>query len=48
MLQPMGDFLGKTKNTDIFKRGIDDIVAFRDAIPESFKGQTDPFINGVF
>ena len=47
MLQPMGDFLGKTKNPDIFKRGIDDIVTFRDAIPESFKGQTDPYINGV-
>ena len=47
MLQSMGDFLGKTKNPDIFKRGIDDIVTFRDAIPESFKGQTDPYINGV-
>ena len=47
LLQSMGAFLGKTKNTDIFKRGIDDIVTFRDAIPEAFKGQTDPFINGV-
>ena len=46
-LQSMGDFLGKTKNADIFKRGIDDIVTFRDAIPEAFKGQTDPYINGV-
>ena len=47
MLQSMGDFLGKTKNPDIFKRGIDDIATFRDAIPEAFKGQTDPYINGV-
>jgi aminopeptidase N len=46
-LQSMGAFLAKTKNTDIFKRGIDDIVTFRDAIPEAFKGQTDPYINGV-
>jgi aminopeptidase N len=46
-LQSMGDFLGKTKNAAIFKRGIDDIVTFRDAIPEAFKGQTDPYINGV-
>src|SRR5678815_810310 len=38
LLQSMGDFLGKTKNADIFKRGIDDIVTFRDAIPEAFKG----------
>jgi aminopeptidase N len=47
LLQSIGDFLGKTKNADIFKRGIDDIVAFRDAVPEAFKGQTDPFINGI-
>ena len=47
LLQSMGDFLGKTKNADTFKRGIDDIVTFRDAIPEAFKGQTDPYINGV-
>ena len=47
LLQQMGDFLGKTKNMNIVKRGIDDIVTFRDAIPDAFKGQTDPFINGV-
>jgi len=47
VLQSMGEFLAKTKNTATFKRGIDDIVAFRDAIPEAFKGQTDPYINGV-
>jgi aminopeptidase N len=47
LLQSIGDFLAKTKNMDIVKKGIDDIVTFRDAIPEAFKGQTDPFINGV-
>ena len=47
LLQQMGDFLGKTKNMSIVKKGVDDIVAFRDAIPEAFKGQTDPFINGI-
>ncbi len=47
MLQQIGQFIGKTKNTDIVKRAVDDIVTFRDAIPEAFKGQTDPFINGV-
>jgi len=47
LLQSIGAFLGKAKNMDIFKRGIDDIVSFRDAIPEAFKNQTDPFINGV-
>ena len=47
LLQSIGSFLGKTNNMDIVKRGIDDIVAFRDAIPEAFRSQTDPFINGV-
>jgi aminopeptidase N len=47
LLQSIGDFLGKTKDPTIFKRGIDDIVTFRDEIPEAFKGQTDPYINGV-
>jgi len=47
LLQSIGEFLGKTKNMDIFKRGVDDIVKFRDAIPEAFKGQTNPYINGI-
>jgi aminopeptidase N len=29
------------------KRGIDDIVKFRDQIPGGIKPQTDPFINGI-
>ena len=47
LLQSIGSFLEKTSNMEIVKRGIDDIVSFRDAIPEAFKGQTDPFINGI-
>jgi aminopeptidase N len=47
LLQSIGEFIGKSKNTDIVKRGTDAIVTFRDAIPEAFKGQTDAFINGV-
>ena len=47
MLGALSDFLGKTKNMQFVKRGVDDIVAFRDAIPESFRSQTDPTINGV-
>jgi len=47
LLQSIGSFLAKTSNMDIVKRGIDDIVTFRDAIPEAFQGQTNPFINGV-
>jgi aminopeptidase N len=47
MLNALAEFLGKTKNMQFVKRGIDDIVSFRDAIPESFRDQTSPFINGV-
>lgn len=47
LLQSIGTFLAKSSNMDVVKRGIDDIVAFRDAIPEAFRGQTDPFINGI-
>jgi aminopeptidase N len=47
LLQSIGSFLAKTRNMDIVKRGIDAIVEFRDAIPEPFQGQTNPFINGV-
>lgn len=45
ILNSIGSFLSKSKSMDIVKRGIDDIVEFRDAIPESFKDQTSPFIN---
>lgn len=47
MLQSVSDVLEYTKNMSIFKRGVDDVVAFRDAIPQSFRDQTDPIINGV-
>ncbi len=47
LLQSLGDFLAKAQNIDIFKRGVDDIVTFRDAIPGAFKDQTDPYINGI-
>ncbi|HEY6503105.1 MAG TPA: M1 family metallopeptidase [Chitinophagaceae bacterium] len=47
LLQGLGEMLSKTKNTESVKRGVDAIVAFRDQIPEAYKGQTDPYINGV-
>lgn len=47
LLNSITNFLGKSKNTDIVKRGVDDIATFRDAIPESFKDQTSPAINGM-
>lgn len=46
-LQSFADILAKVKDATKFKKGIDLIVAFRNAIPESVKGQTDPYINNV-
>lgn len=37
-------FLAKVNNLDNVKKGIDMVVKFRDAIPESFRGFTDPAI----
>lgn len=47
VLQPIGNLLGKIRNMDIVKRGIDDIVACRDAIPEDVRSRTDLLINGT-
>jgi aminopeptidase N len=47
LLQSLIAFLGKTNNMEVFKKGIDDIAAFRDAIPGSFQDQTNPYINGI-
>jgi len=47
LMQSIGSFVGKSKNLQLVKKGIDAIVKFRDAIPEAFKVQTDPFINGM-
>jgi len=46
-LQPLSQFLIKANSMDVFKRGVDDIIAFEMAIPESFRGQVSPFINGL-
>jgi aminopeptidase N len=46
-LQPFADLLVKVKDITKFKAGIDMIIKFRDAIPEAYKAQTNPFINGM-
>jgi aminopeptidase N len=49
--QSLGSFveiLTKVKDATKFKSGIDKIVAFRDAIPESARAQTTPYINNTF
>jgi aminopeptidase N len=46
-LQPFADVLGKLENVEKFKRGVDDIIKFRNEIPQSYRVQTDPYINKV-
>jgi len=47
MLQSVGKLLERVTNSSSFRRGVDAILAFRDAIPQSFRTQTDPFINDM-
>lgn len=46
-INPFVEFLGKVTNMDNFKKGVDMIVTFREAIPGAARSQTDPFINGM-
>ena len=47
MLQPFADFLSKVKDPQKVKEGVDLIVEFREAVPQAFRNQTDPFINNM-
>src|SRR5579871_216362 len=46
-LQNYSNLLSKVKNTNNLKRGVDEIVKFRDAIPAQARDNTDPYINNV-
>jgi aminopeptidase N len=46
-LQGLANILVKVTDEAKFKRGIDLIVEFREAIPESVKNQTNPYINNM-
>ena len=46
-LGTMATYLNAVKNPQIVKEGVEEIVKFRDAIPEMYRNQTNPYINGV-
>lgn len=46
-LSGLSTYLSAIKDPVKVKWGIDEIVKFRDAIPESFRSQTSPYINGL-
>jgi aminopeptidase N len=43
----LSTYLSAIKNIEKVKWGVDEIVKFRDAVPEGFKNQTNPYINGM-
>ena len=46
-LNSLNEYLGALKDIDLVKRGVNAIVKFRDDVPENFKNQTNPYINGI-
>ena len=44
-LGTLGIYLGALKNTEKVKAAVDEIIKFREAIPQQFRKQTDPYIN---
>ncbi|OIR14226.1 aminopeptidase N [mine drainage metagenome] len=44
-LQSFSALLAKIKDINKLKKGVDQIVKFREAIPAAYRNQTDPFIN---
>jgi aminopeptidase N len=47
LLGSMGAYLGKLKDPVKVKQGVDEIVKFRESIPENFRYQTDNYINNM-
>ncbi len=45
MTMPFANLLIKTSDEAKFKKGLDLIIAFREAIPESYRSQTDAYFN---
>lgn len=46
-LNTLSTYLSAIKNPEKVKWGVDEIVKFRDGVPEAYQNQTNPFINGV-
>lgn len=47
MLETLSQFLSSTENTALFKRGVDAIVKMANAVPASYKDQTDFYIYNI-
>jgi aminopeptidase N len=47
MLQPLSELLGKAKDAARVKKGVDQIIEFRESIPANYRAQTDGYINNM-
>ncbi|HMT74023.1 MAG TPA: HEAT repeat domain-containing protein, partial [Chitinophagaceae bacterium] len=43
----LSTYLSAIKDISLVKRGVDEIVKFRDGIPEAYRSQTDGYINSM-
>ena len=46
-LNGLSTYLSAIKNIEKIKWGVEEVVKFREKVPENFRNQTDPFINGM-
>ena len=46
-LGPIIKLLGSVKSIDIFKRAVDDIIGFENALPDNYKPQVNPVLNNM-
>ncbi|MFN2439340.1 MAG: M1 family aminopeptidase, partial [Chitinophagaceae bacterium] len=46
-LEPLSEYLKRVTSLETFKRGVDNITAFHAQIPEAYRGQVTPFIEGL-
>jgi aminopeptidase N len=44
-VMPYATLLGKVNNTDKLKKGVDLLIKFKEAIPQAYRNQTDPYFD---
>jgi aminopeptidase N len=47
MLETVAGFLQNASNAELVKKGVTELVKLRDGVPEGFRSQTDPALNGA-
>lgn len=47
LLQPYAQLIASIKSSEKVKKGVDDLVEFREGIPQAYRNQLDPYINDM-